>query len=347
MDTVGSVKLWEITKGVVIEDYGEVSFEKKKEELFEMVSKVFQRGSLWIPGLEACLYIWIFSIWLNPSVNHAQKDLPITIFESGWQVQVNLAKSENNSYNNTELHIIDAIPQLIFVRSSYSIEIVEAEHILVDHVAHLKPSDGGSAASQLINLARETLKGSMYVQLTNEIGSTVNTPVTVQISVTSERGGIVPQRLNQLAKIITGSPSKNLGLDNSVSGKVKQISLSSYLKNTLHASVRTPSHAPSPGGNDYAEPSHPPDIIFFMVVLLFGTDISEYPLIAPLKSYGRGTDTQGGRYASHVFGTNLTDVVITGENGMIDGQGAYWWDKFLSKELNFTRPYLIEIMYSW
>lgn len=37
-DTVGSVKLWEITRGVVIEDYGEVSFEKKKEELFEMVS---------------------------------------------------------------------------------------------------------------------------------------------------------------------------------------------------------------------------------------------------------------------------------------------------------------------
>ncbi|GMP60693.1 hypothetical protein CsSME_00023449 [Camellia sinensis var. sinensis] len=37
-DTAGSVKLWEITKGIVVEDYGEVSFEKKKEELFEMVS---------------------------------------------------------------------------------------------------------------------------------------------------------------------------------------------------------------------------------------------------------------------------------------------------------------------
>uniref|UniRef100_A0A165Y8J4 COP9 signalosome complex subunit 6 n=1 Tax=Daucus carota subsp. sativus TaxID=79200 RepID=A0A165Y8J4_DAUCS len=68
-------------------------------------------------------------VLLNPSVNHAQKDLPITIFES-------------------ELHIIDAVPQLIFVRSSYSIETVEAERISVDHVAHLKPSDGGSAATQ-------------------------------------------------------------------------------------------------------------------------------------------------------------------------------------------------------
>ncbi|KAK3005843.1 hypothetical protein RJ639_015776 [Escallonia herrerae] len=37
-DTSGSVKLWEITRGVVVKDYGEVSFDKKKEELFEMVS---------------------------------------------------------------------------------------------------------------------------------------------------------------------------------------------------------------------------------------------------------------------------------------------------------------------
>ncbi|XP_057499023.1 uncharacterized protein LOC130783423 isoform X1 [Actinidia eriantha] len=37
-DTTGSVKLWEITRGTVVEDYGEVSFEEKKEELFEMVS---------------------------------------------------------------------------------------------------------------------------------------------------------------------------------------------------------------------------------------------------------------------------------------------------------------------
>ncbi|KAG8384397.1 hypothetical protein BUALT_Bualt04G0113800 [Buddleja alternifolia] len=37
-DTAGTVKLWEITRGMVIENYGEISFEKKKEELFEMVS---------------------------------------------------------------------------------------------------------------------------------------------------------------------------------------------------------------------------------------------------------------------------------------------------------------------
>ncbi|CAF1939066.1 BnaC05g46720D [Brassica napus] len=37
-DAAGSVKLWNITKGVVVEDFGKISFEEKKEELFEMVS---------------------------------------------------------------------------------------------------------------------------------------------------------------------------------------------------------------------------------------------------------------------------------------------------------------------
>ncbi|XP_044499876.1 COP9 signalosome complex subunit 6a-like isoform X3 [Mangifera indica] len=69
-------------------------------------------------------------VLLNPAINHAQKDVPVTIYES-------------------EMHVIDGIPQLIFVRSSYTIETVEAERISVDHVAHLKPSDGGSAATQL------------------------------------------------------------------------------------------------------------------------------------------------------------------------------------------------------
>uniref|UniRef100_A0A5B7BTP2 Putative polygalacturonase n=1 Tax=Davidia involucrata TaxID=16924 RepID=A0A5B7BTP2_DAVIN len=35
-----------------------------------------------------------------------------------------------------------------------------------------------------------------------------------------------------------------------------------------------------------------------------------------------------------------------GENGTIDGQGAPWWEKFHKGELKYTRPYLIEIMYS-
>lgn len=43
-------------------------------------------------------------------------------------------------------------------------------------------------------------------------------------------------------------------------------------------------------------------------------DMSEYPLIDPLPSYGRGRDAPGGRYSSLIMGSNLTDVVITGKN---------------------------------
>ncbi|XP_073526496.1 uncharacterized protein [Phyllobates terribilis] len=81
-------------------------------------------------------------------------------------------------------------------------------------------------------------------------------------------------------------------------------------------------------------------------VILASQDINEYPLIDALPSYGRGRDAPGGRYISLIFGTNLTDVIITGDNGTIDGQGEMWWDKFHKKELKYTRPYIIEFMYS-
>ncbi|KAL5097388.1 hypothetical protein RYX36_001715 [Vicia faba] len=81
-------------------------------------------------------------------------------------------------------------------------------------------------------------------------------------------------------------------------------------------------------------------------VILASQDESEWPVIEPLPSYGRGRDTQGGRYSSLIFGTNLTDIVITGDNGTLDGQGEVWWQKFHKGELSYTRPYLIEIMHS-
>ncbi|EPS72197.1 hypothetical protein M569_02558, partial [Genlisea aurea] len=81
-------------------------------------------------------------------------------------------------------------------------------------------------------------------------------------------------------------------------------------------------------------------------VLLASQDIESWPLVDPLPSYGHGRDAPGGRYASLIFGTNLTDVVITGGNGTIDGQGEVWWEQFRGKKLKYTRPYLIEIMHS-
>ncbi|CAL1375249.1 unnamed protein product [Linum trigynum] len=81
-------------------------------------------------------------------------------------------------------------------------------------------------------------------------------------------------------------------------------------------------------------------------VLLAAQDENEWPVIEPLPSYGRGRDADGGRYSSLIFGTNLTDVVITGANGTLDGQGELWWKKYRAGQLNYTRPYLIELMYS-
>ncbi|GLU24312.1 hypothetical protein SLE2022_402560 [Rubroshorea leprosula] len=81
-------------------------------------------------------------------------------------------------------------------------------------------------------------------------------------------------------------------------------------------------------------------------VILASQDESEWSVFPPLPSYGKGRDAGAGRYSSLIFGTNLTDVVITGNNGTLDGQGESWWKKFKAGELQYTRPYLIELMYS-
>jgi len=81
--------------------------------------------------------------------------------------------------------------------------------------------------------------------------------------------------------------------------------------------------------------------------ILATQDELEWPRVLPLPSYGRGRDAPGGRFNSLIFGTNLTDVVITGNNGTIDGQGATWWTKYRSGGfVNVTRPYMIELMHS-
>nr|XP_043621120.1 uncharacterized protein LOC122592865 [Erigeron canadensis] len=98
---------------------------------------------------------------------------------------------------------------------------------------------------------------SVYIQVTNKAGSTKDPPVTVQASIVSDLGNLVPLRLKQLAQTITGSPpARNLGLDHSVFGNVKEIRLSSYLYHTLDAP--TPSPTPAPELNDYARPITPP-----------------------------------------------------------------------------------------
>ncbi|KAL5177817.1 putative polygalacturonase [Glycine soja] len=75
-------------------------------------------------------------------------------------------------------------------------------------------------------------------------------------------------------------------------------------------------------------------------------ELGNWPLIAPLPSYGRGRELPGGRYMSFIHGDGLSDVVITGENGTIDGQGDVWWNMWRQRTLQFTRPNLVEFVNS-
>jgi polygalacturonase len=81
-------------------------------------------------------------------------------------------------------------------------------------------------------------------------------------------------------------------------------------------------------------------------VIIGSQDSSDWPVIDPLPSYGRGRELPGKRHQSLIFGSNLTDVIITGANGTIDGQGELWWNWFHNHTLNYTRPPLLELMYS-
>ncbi|CAH2044653.1 unnamed protein product [Thlaspi arvense] len=66
-------------------------------------------------------------------------------------------------------------------------------------------------------------------------------------------------------------------------------------------------------------------------------DPSHWKVVDPLPSYGRGIDLPGKRYMSLINGDKLHDVVVTGDNGTIDGQGLLWWDR---------RPHLVEFISS-
>ncbi|KAK9142148.1 hypothetical protein Syun_011548 [Stephania yunnanensis] len=75
-------------------------------------------------------------------------------------------------------------------------------------------------------------------------------------------------------------------------------------------------------------------------------DENLWPLMPPLPSYGSGREHPGPRYGSLIHGQNLSDIVITGHNGTIDGQGVTWWKKFRQKLLKHTRGPLVQIMWS-
>ncbi|XP_010911559.1 probable polygalacturonase [Elaeis guineensis] len=81
-------------------------------------------------------------------------------------------------------------------------------------------------------------------------------------------------------------------------------------------------------------------------IILGSQDPKEWPLIEPLPSYGRGRERLGARYISLIHGDGLSDVVITGQNGSIDGQGRMWWELWWNRTLKHTRGHLLELMNS-
>ncbi|CAK9134228.1 unnamed protein product [Ilex paraguariensis] len=81
--------------------------------------------------------------------------------------------------------------------------------------------------------------------------------------------------------------------------------------------------------------------------VILGIDDEKYwPLMPPLPSYGYGREHRGPRYGSLIHGQNLKDVIITGHNGTINGQGQTWWKKYRKKLLKHTRGPLVQIMWS-
>jgi len=77
---------------------------------------------------------------------------------------------------------------------------------------------------------------------------------------------------------------------------------------------------------------------------------SEWPLIDPLATYGVGAGpvsctkntVAGPRWAPFLNGYNVKHLTIGGENGTIDGSGAFWWDRFWLGTEQHTRPSLFE-----
>ncbi|CAM0943891.1 unnamed protein product [Alopecurus aequalis] len=100
----------------------------------------------------------------------------------------------------------------------------------------------------------QILEQDIYIDLTNKNGSTIATPVTVQVFLSPSDRNIYqdPQRLKQLAETITDSISRNLGLNASVFGRIEDLKLAPCLKDLV------PSFAPTSSSTPIPSPSIPP-----------------------------------------------------------------------------------------
>ncbi|KAJ1257125.1 hypothetical protein BS78_K209400 [Paspalum vaginatum] len=98
----------------------------------------------------------------------------------------------------------------------------------------------------------------IYLQFRNEIGSSVEAPATIEASVLDGSSNLLPDRLRQLAQLITEPDARNLGLNHSVFGKVKGVQLSSYLQHKISDLPPSPSPSPTPSSAPAPSPSQSP-----------------------------------------------------------------------------------------
>jgi hypothetical protein len=100
--------------------------------------------------------------------------------------------------------------------------------------------------SELALILQQTPDEELFVKLTNTNGSTVATPVTVQVSISliDRSNFLQPYRLKQLAQIITEWSSRNLGLNTSIFGRIRDLKLSPILEAFLPSCA--PSMPPTP-----------------------------------------------------------------------------------------------------
>jgi len=132
--------VYDILEGKIIIDAG---YLKTKQEQFKKVFPLYDFLGWYSTGIHVApsdieIHKQFLEINESPifllldpvaAYSAATRDLPITIFES-------------------ELHVIEDTPTLLFVKVPYRIQTGEAERIGVDHVARVTPS-GGAENSQL------------------------------------------------------------------------------------------------------------------------------------------------------------------------------------------------------
>lgn len=72
----------------------------------------------------------------------------------------------------------------------------------------------------------------------------------------------------------------------------------------------------------------------------FVQDAKEYPVV---DARWEGKECEA--YASLLYGDDLENVTISGQ-GVLDGQGSYWWQLKRDKELAYPRPKFVSFMHS-